>query len=113
MSEDFELDAWLEKQSGPAGPLVASVHQFWKVAVARKREDFEVALYVSGSYGTRRVMNVYPLGSHTVMISALRDDGLCDSIFAPIEQCAFTISHFKQQKDEKRIIVGFRPPQDT
>jgi len=43
------------------------------------------------------------------MISALRDDGLCDTIFAPIEQCAFTISHFQPKKEEEKVIVGFAP----
>jgi hypothetical protein len=43
------------------------------------------------------------------MISALRDDSLCDTIFAPIEQCAFTISHFQPKKEEEKVIVGFAP----
>jgi hypothetical protein len=109
VSDTFDLEKWLEKQPGPAGSLVCSVHQFWKIATARKQAGWEVALYVSGGYGTRRVLNVYPLGSNLIIISALRDDGLCDTLFAPIEQCAFTISHFQPQKDEEKVIVGFAP----
>jgi hypothetical protein len=109
VSDTFDLDKWLGEQPGPAGALIRSVHQFWKTGLERKRLGWEVALYVSGAYGTRRVATVYPLGSHLVMISALRDDGLCDTIFAPIEQCAFTISHFQPKKEEKKVIVGFAP----
>ena len=109
MSDAFNLEQWLEKQPPPAGSLVASVHQFWKQALAGKRAGWEVALYVSGAYGTRRVANVSPLGSHVIMITVLRDDGFCDIMFAPIEQCAFTISHFKPRKEEEKVIVGFAP----
>jgi hypothetical protein len=109
MSDAFDLEKWLEQQPGPPRSLVWSVHQFWKTTNERKRSGWEVALYVSGSYGTRRVSNVYPLGPHLVMISALRDDSLCDTIFAPIEQCAFTISHFQPKKEEEKVIVGFAP----
>jgi len=109
MSEAFDLEKWLEKQPGSAGNLVCSVHQFWKTATERKRDGWEVALYVSGAYGTRRVKIVYPLGPQLIMISALRDDGLCDTIFAPVEQCAFNISHFEPRKEEEKVIVGFAP----
>jgi hypothetical protein len=46
------------------------------------------------------------------MLSALRDDGLCDTIFAPVEQRAFTFSYFEPKKEEEKVIVGFAP-QDT
>ena len=101
----------MEKQPDPAGALVRSVHQFWKKGLERKRSGWEVALHVSGAYGTRRVSAVYPLGSHLLMISVLRKDGFCDTIFAPLEQCAFTISHFEPQKNEEKVIVGFAPQQ--
>jgi hypothetical protein len=109
MSDAFDLEKWLEQQPGPPRSLVCSVHQFWETTNERKRSGWEVALYVSGSYGARRVSNIYPLGPHLVMISALRDDSLCDTIFAPIKQCAFTISHFQPKKEEEKVIVGFAP----
>jgi hypothetical protein len=109
----FDLDGWLEKQPGRAGELVRNVHQFWNTAIERRQPGFEVALYIDTASGARRVAHLIPLGPSVVLISALREDGLCDTIFAPVEQCAFTVSHFQPIKEEEKVIVGFAPPQNT
>lgn len=109
MSEPFDEEAWLTKQQGRASEIVRQTREFYRSGKARCRKGYEVELLVATSFGIHRAQLLFPHGPDLLFLSVTGGGEFDDTIFAPVEQCAFMLRHFRPTQKKPRIIVGFAP----
>jgi hypothetical protein len=110
MSGSFNYEAWEAEQTGRSYEMVREIQKNWRKMYAGRKKGFEIALFVATTLGTRQLTALFASGPHIIVLCVHDEREGGEIVYAPVEQCVFSLRHFQPTDDQPGIILGFAPP---